>query len=98
MRAVTDAPREVTDDLENRLGCGNAHNAAAPSETISNVPAHAGDGAGTTMGRRSPVEVREFRKWRKKRGWAKSRYRRDDDEGTANGGDKGSSPAGRGYV
>ena len=98
MRAVTDAPREVTDDLENRVGCGNAHGVAAPSESISKVAAHVGDGADTTMGRTSPVQVGEFKKWRKNRGCPESRYRRYDDEGTANGGDKGSSAAGRGYV
>ena len=62
MRAVTDAPREVTDDLENRLGCGNAHDAAALSETISEVAAHVEERAAVTTVPMHPEEAAQSRK------------------------------------
>ena len=93
MRAVTDAPREVTDDLESRLGCGNAHDAAALSETISKVAAHVGERAAATTVPNDREEAAQSRKSRKNRGRPESRHRRDDDERTANDGDKGAGAA-----
>ena len=98
MRAVTDAPREVTDDLENRVGCGNAHDAAALSETISEAAAHVEErAAATTVPNDREKAAQTAESW-KNRGRPESRDRRDDDERTANNGDKGASPAGRGDV
>ena len=90
---MTDARREVTDDLENRFGRGNAHDAAAPSKTISKAAAHVGERAAATTVPSGPEEAAQMKKSPKNRGWQESRHRRDDDEGTANDGDKGAGAA-----